>query len=34
MRRTVYFDMHIDQLTIPGYVHMAAMMVSPAARNG
>ncbi len=34
MRRTVYFDVHIDQLTNPGYMHIAATTVSPAARNG
>jgi hypothetical protein len=34
MSRTVYFDVHIDQLAIAGYVHVTAMTVSPAARNG
>ncbi len=34
MRRTVYLDVHIDRLTMPGYVHMTAMTVSWAARNG
>ncbi len=34
MSRTVYFDVHIDQLMIPGYVHIAATPVSPAARDG
>jgi hypothetical protein len=34
MSRTVYFDVHVDQLTNSGYVHIAAMTISPAARNG
>jgi hypothetical protein len=34
MRRTVYFDVQIDQVAIPGYVHTAAITVSPVARNG
>ena len=34
MSRTVYFDVHIDRLTSCGYVHIATMTISPAARNG
>jgi hypothetical protein len=41
MSRTMYSGVHLDRLTIPGYVHIRAgyvhiraITVSPAARGG